>query len=225
MPEPLQEEAAIVPFCAGQPEPSPRRREAYQRYAPAIPAGESSEVQVLGAQFVHAWLLAWRIDAGAWWQMDDDSSGRPDAIEYEPLWEPRSEGEVRAFCFGFLAGARCQAVTGRSKLVDGVLREAKLLPWPHGQNARNDLTGWVREYLRPTELGVGSIATEAVTCRLLREFPLLASHSRRSLEMRLAGAINEAWGHERGVRRAQGIMHENRPVRGWMGLEFYRGAY
>jgi len=202
-------------LCLSMPEPFPEKRHAYDPFAPPIPAGAPSEVQVLAGVFVRGFFLTWRTEAAEWWQMTGGLGDGP----YEPNWEIRSEGEVRAFCFGFLAGIRCTTVHRRAKIADLVIREAKSLAWPCGESSRNDLTGWVRQTLRPSDFGVGSVATETIMRRLLADFPNIRDVSQRSLEMRLSGAIGEAWGHERSIKRANGILYQGRRVRGWLGLE------
>lgn len=192
--------------------------EEYRHYQPPIPGGRASEVQVMAGHFVRNQCLWWREDAESWWQLCNQAQNAATEAA-ERGWIERSQGEVRAFVFGYLAGCAVQGGrAARARLADNVLREAKLLAWPHGSSARNDLTAWARRNVRPADFGVGDLASEDLVARYLAENPEAGQLRRRSLEMQLAGAMREAWSHEPTVRQTNALVRQDRRVRGWIGI-------
>ncbi len=196
----------------------PRRLKEYSEFEPPVPSGRPSEVQVMAARFVHRHYLWWREDAESWWQLCEEAASAASEAA-DGGWIERTEGEVRAFVFGFLVGYAVQGGrAARARLADSVIREAKLLAWPQGGAHRNDLTAWARRNVRPADYGVGDVASDELIARYIQQHPEAARLRRRSLQMQIAGAMHEAWAHEASVKHTNCLTRDDKRVRGWIGL-------
>jgi hypothetical protein len=194
-----------------------RLEEDYREFEPPVPGGRGFEVQVMAAEFVRGHYLWWREDAANWWQLCQQVvDAATDAVGSG--WIERTENEVRAFVFGYLAGCSVQGGrAARSRLADNVLREAKLLAWPQGACRRNDLTSWARRNVRLADFNVGDVTSDELIARFVSQNPEIGNR-RKQLEMQLAGAMKEAWAHEDSVKSTNCLIRDGKRRRGWVGL-------
>ncbi len=206
--------APCEPVC---PVPVPLLADEYREFQPPIPGGRGFEVQVMAAEFVRGHYLWWREDAANWWQLCQELvAATSDAVVSG--WIERTENEVRAFVYGFLAGCAVQGGrAARARLADNVLREAKLLAWPQGGSRRNDLVSWARRNVRPADFAIGDVTSNELIERFLSQNPDSGCR-RKQLEMQLAGAMREAWSHDDTVRATNSLVRDGRRLRGWVGL-------
>jgi hypothetical protein len=126
---------------------------------PARPVGKLREIHSLAWLFTNRERLAWRADYEKWMrllQTDKD----PDDWH----WVEQREEMIRLLCFAFLQGVFVgHSLIGKrrsshpdyfAKLADGLLKEAKRLPFRVGIREENQCLPWVTKNIRPSrELG------------------------------------------------------------------------
>jgi len=175
---------------------------------PQRPVGKLREIQSLAWLFINRERLAWLADYEKWIQLLQTDKD-PDDWQ----WIEQREEMIRLLCFAFLQGVFVgHSLIGKrrsshpdyfAKLADGLLKEAKRLPFRVGIREENQCLPWVTKNIRPArELGRsrGHRISMYWLYKLCRMRNPDYKKSDNELQHEMHGAIRIAFGEEPTVK-------------------------